>query len=155
MGPDAGTRDFLIRIFCYLQNLRRYEFLLQVTSRTALSFTSRISSLYHSSEHRLVLLSLKMITTSTAANLPLNNNFSQIAEARNPPPMGRGRHPFTRAPSQKIPFTYPRIPRPVVRQGNAPKATLDSQFQVNASHIQKPLSFVSVSVTFSTFQSLD
>ena len=63
-------------------------------------------------------------------------------EARTPPPV---RRISTRATCQNLPYIYPRIPRPVIRQGNTPKATLDSQFQVNASHIQKPFSLVSVS----------
>ena len=83
--------------------------------------------------------------TSAAAVLPLDHAPPQIAEARDPPPMGRGQHHSTRAACQNLPHTYPRIPRPVVRQGNASNATPNSQFQVNASQVQKPLSLVSVS----------
>ncbi|KAI9461919.1 hypothetical protein BJY52DRAFT_1257584 [Lactarius psammicola] len=72
-----------------------------------------------------------------------NDTPAQVVEARAPPPVGRGRRSSTRTACQNVPYTYPRIPRPVIRQRNTPKATLDSQFQVNASHVQKPLSLVS------------
>ncbi len=91
-----------------------------------------------------------MITSNSvqqaAAVLPLNNTPAQVVEARAPPPVGRGKHSSTRAACQNLPYIYPRIPRPVIRLGNTLKATLDSQFQVNASHVQKPLSLVSVSL---------
>ncbi|KAN0141987.1 hypothetical protein V8E53_000449 [Lactarius tabidus] len=68
---------------------------------------------------------------------------ARIAEARAPPTMGRGKPSSTYAAYRNPPHTYPRIPRPVLRQGNTLKATPDSQFQVNASHVQRPLSIVS------------
>ncbi|KAI9435410.1 hypothetical protein H4582DRAFT_2059344 [Lactarius indigo] len=79
------------------------------------------------------------------AVLHLNNTSTQVVEARASPPVGRGRHSSTRAASsyQNLPYTYPRIQRPVTRQGSTPRVALDSQFQVNASHIQKPFSLVS------------
>jgi hypothetical protein len=128
-----------------------YEFLLQFrgyfpASRPACCFppASRISTLYYPFEHRLVFLSFKMI--ASIATIPrLENTPAQIAEARALPPMGRGKPSSTRAAYQNPPHTYPRIPRPVLRQGNTVKATFDSQFQGNASHVQRPLSLVSVS----------
>ncbi|KAF8263145.1 hypothetical protein EI94DRAFT_619193 [Lactarius quietus] len=80
---------------------------------------------------------------STTAVVPLNNIPTQITEARAHPPLGRGIYSSTRSACQNQPYSYPRIPRPVTRQGNTPKATLDSHFQVNASHVQKPLSLIS------------
>ncbi|KAI9430819.1 hypothetical protein H4582DRAFT_1350456 [Lactarius indigo] len=108
-----------------------------------------IPTLYLSFKYRLAFLSFKMITPDSVqqvnAVLHLNNTSTQVVEARASPPMGRGRHSSTRAASsyQNLPYTYPRIPRPVTRQGNTPRVALDSQFQVNASHVQKPLSLVS------------
>jgi hypothetical protein len=128
-----------------------YEFLLQFrgyfpASRPACCFPPafRISTLYYPFEHRLVFLYFKMIA-STATIPRLENTPAQIAEARALPPMGRGKPSPTRAAYQNPPHTYPRIPRPVLRQGNTVKATFDSQFQGNASHVQRPLSLVSVS----------
>lgn len=84
-----------------------------------------------------------MIFQQAAAVLPLSNASAQMVEARTPLPVGRGTHSSTRSACQNPPYTYPRIPRPVIRQGNTSKATLDSQFQLNASHVQQPLSLVS------------
>ncbi|KAH9034059.1 hypothetical protein EDB85DRAFT_2144550 [Lactarius pseudohatsudake] len=85
------------------------------------------------------------VQQQVAAVLPLNGTPAWVVEARAPPPVGRGKHSSTRAASsyQNLPYTYPRIQRPAIRQGNTPRAALDSQFQVNASHVQKPLSLVS------------
>ena len=80
-----------------------------------------------------------------------NSTPAQISETRALPSVGRGKRSSTRAACQNLSYSYPRIPRPVLRQGNNPKATLDSQFQVNASHVQRPLSLVSVSFPSRTF----
>ncbi|KAH9044994.1 hypothetical protein EDB83DRAFT_1566679 [Lactarius deliciosus] len=77
--------------------------------------------------------------------LPLNGTPARVVEARALPPVGRGKHSSTRAASsyRNLLYAYPRIPRPAIRQGIIPMVALDSQFQVNASHVQKPLSLVS------------
>ncbi|KAH9003715.1 hypothetical protein EDB86DRAFT_2270488 [Lactarius hatsudake] len=113
---------------------------------------SRISTLYLSFEYRLAFLAFKMITSDSVqqqvtAVLPLNGTPARVVEARASPPVGRGKHSSARAASsyRNLPYTYPRIPRPAIRQGNIPRVALDSQFQVNASHVQKPLSLVSAS----------
>ena len=110
-------------------------------SHTARCITTHTSTPYHLFEHRLVFRSFKMNTTAAAVS-PLNITPVQIVEARTPPPVRRA---STRAAYQNLPYTFPRIPRPAIRQGNTPKANFDSQFQVNASHVQKPFSLVSVS----------
>ncbi|KAH9177170.1 hypothetical protein EDB89DRAFT_2064794 [Lactarius sanguifluus] len=85
------------------------------------------------------------VQQQVTAALPLNGTPARVVEARASPPVGRGKHSSTRAPSsyRNLPYTYPRILRPAIRQGNIPRVALDSQFQVNASRVQKPLSLVS------------
>jgi hypothetical protein len=91
---------------------------------------------------------------SVAPIPPFDNTPARIAEARAPPTMGRGKPSSTYAAYRNPPHTYPRIPRPVLRQGNTLKATPDSQFQVNASHVQRALSIVSVSFPSRTSNAL-
>jgi hypothetical protein len=57
---------------------------------------------------------------------------------------------------QNTTLSYPRIPRLVPKSAKSATPTLDSQFQVNASHVQKPFSLiVPVNILFHyTFSSL-
>ena len=44
--------------------------------------------------------------------------------------------------TRNAPLSYPRIPRLVSKNAKSATSTLEPQFQANASHVQKPLSFV-------------
>ena len=87
---------------------------------------------------------------SVAAIPRLDKTPAQMAEALGPPPMGRGKTFSTHAAGQNPSHTYPRILRPVLRKGNTVKANPDSQFQANASLVQRPLSLVSVNFSYRT-----
>ncbi len=44
--------------------------------------------------------------------------------------------------TRNAPPSYPRIPRLVSKNAKTASSTLDSQFQANASQVQKPLSLI-------------
>jgi hypothetical protein len=76
------------------------------------------------------------------SSLPLGNNIVQTAEA--PTSLSRVDRDARsiRPASQGLPSQYPRIPRFVSKHERGPRSPLDSQFQVNASQVQKPLSLI-------------
>ncbi|KAI0255607.1 hypothetical protein BJV78DRAFT_1279345 [Lactifluus subvellereus] len=86
-----------------------------------------------------------MVTSDRAqqatTNLPPSSNLVQAVEARCLPRADRGA-PSIRTAYQNLPSPHPRIPRLVFRHGKGPRSPLDSQFQVNASQVQKPLSLI-------------
>src|SRR5260221_369206 len=65
----------------------------------------------------------------------------QSREAQTHPRMRRDVQ-STRATSQHASLSYPRIPRLVSRYAKSTTPTRDSQFQANASHVQKPISLI-------------
>src|SRR5579863_5327917 len=80
-------------------------------------------------------------TQQVTESLPLSVAQIEAREAQSLPRVRRAAHP-TRTTFQNASVSYPRIPRLVSRYAKSATSALDSQFQVNASHVQKPLSLI-------------
>src|SRR5712672_3198430 len=80
-----------------------------------------------------------------AESLPLTVTPSREREGQSLPhvrtSVRANTHP-TRVALQYAPPPCPRIPRLVSRYAKCDPPAVDSQFQVNASHVQKPLSLI-------------
>src|SRR6266567_4113560 len=70
-------------------------------------------------------------------SIPPNITPIQARETQNLPCLRRDAYSTRNAPP-----SYPRIPRLVSKNAKSATSTIDSQFQVNASHVQKPLSLI-------------
>ncbi|KAH9968570.1 hypothetical protein BJV74DRAFT_868202 [Russula compacta] len=116
-----------------------------IVSLTTTSLTAQYSSTFY--PNRLALLSYKMATPcrirtqQATENLSLSVTPVQATEAQSFSRVGRDAHP-SRPSFQNSSPSHPRIPRPVLRYGKSTTSTLDSQFQVNASQVQRPLSLI-------------
>jgi hypothetical protein len=77
-------------------------------------------------------------THQVTESLPPNIAPIQAGETQNLPRLRRDVYSTRNAPS-----SYPRIPRLVSKNAKSTTSTLGSQFQVNAGHVQKPLSLIS------------
>jgi hypothetical protein len=80
-------------------------------------------------------------TQKATESLPFSVAPVQAGEPQSLPRVRRDVHP-TRPTFQNASPSYPRIPRLVSRYAKSATPNLDSQFQVNASHVQKPLSLI-------------
>ena len=80
-------------------------------------------------------------TPKATESLSLSVAPVQAGEPQSLPRVRRDVHP-TRPTFQNASPSYPRIPRLVSRYAKSATPNLDSQFQVNASHVQKPLSLI-------------
>ena len=76
-------------------------------------------------------------THQVTERLPPNIAPIQAGETQNLPRLRRDVYSTRNAPT-----SYPRIPRLVSKNAKSATSTLDSQFQVNAGHGQKPLSLI-------------
>ena len=65
--------------------------------------------------------------------LPLGVAPAQVGGTQNLSRVARDAHP-----TRNTPLSYPRIPRLVSKSAKSAVSSLDSQLQVNASHVQKP-----------------
>ena len=73
-------------------------------------------------------------THPVTETLPPNIAPIQAGETQNLPRLRREAYSTRNAPP-----SYPRIPRLVSKNAKSAMSTLDSRFQVNAGHVQKPL----------------
>ena len=79
----------------------------------------------------------RLRTHQVAESLPLSMAPIQAGEIQTLSRVRRDPHS-----TQNTPLSHPRIPRLVPKSAKPAMSTLDSQFQVNASHVQKPLSLI-------------
>ena len=78
-------------------------------------------------------------THQVTESLPLAPNLAPIQAGETQNLLGLRRDPYS---TRNAPPFYPRIPRLVPKNAKSAASTPDSLFQVNASHVQKPLSFI-------------